>query len=134
MAATRLRRTFQYPTESDDEDAVEQGMDEQGIHILPVLTSQMPRFTLPPHPTVLAQSIIYHNTPTRPRTPHLHALSTRHLLDTHLHRAPLRASHRPRNTPPPAAHEHLDVALQLMRNNEFRRKRIHAIFLTAAAC
>jgi hypothetical protein len=31
MAATRLRRTFQYPSESDDEDAVEQGMDEQGI-------------------------------------------------------------------------------------------------------
>ncbi|KAF1921808.1 hypothetical protein BDU57DRAFT_467650 [Ampelomyces quisqualis] len=29
MAATRLRRTFHYPTESDDEDAVEQGMDEQ---------------------------------------------------------------------------------------------------------
>ncbi|KAF2035536.1 hypothetical protein EK21DRAFT_107061 [Setomelanomma holmii] len=28
MAATRLRRTFQYPSESDDEDAVEQGMDE----------------------------------------------------------------------------------------------------------
>ncbi|PVH93412.1 hypothetical protein DM02DRAFT_619292 [Periconia macrospinosa] len=29
MAATRLRRTFQYPSESDDEDAVEEGMDEQ---------------------------------------------------------------------------------------------------------
>ncbi|KAF2833837.1 hypothetical protein CC86DRAFT_365628 [Ophiobolus disseminans] len=29
MAAARLRRTFQYPSESDDEDAVEQGMDEQ---------------------------------------------------------------------------------------------------------
>ncbi|KAJ4357899.1 uncharacterized protein N0V89_002476 [Didymosphaeria variabile] len=28
-AATRLRRTFQYPSESDDEDAVEAGMDEQ---------------------------------------------------------------------------------------------------------
>jgi hypothetical protein len=37
MAATRLRRTFQYPTESDDEDAVEQGMDEQGIHPLTLL-------------------------------------------------------------------------------------------------
>ncbi|KAF2635145.1 hypothetical protein P280DRAFT_437611 [Massarina eburnea CBS 473.64] len=29
MAATRLRRTFHYPTESSDEDAVEEGMDEQ---------------------------------------------------------------------------------------------------------
>ncbi|KAH7084984.1 hypothetical protein BKA63DRAFT_7323 [Paraphoma chrysanthemicola] len=29
MAAARLRRTFQYPSESDDEDAVEQGMDEK---------------------------------------------------------------------------------------------------------
>ncbi|KAF2256339.1 hypothetical protein BU26DRAFT_472519 [Trematosphaeria pertusa] len=29
MAATRLRRTFHYPSESDDEDAVEAGMDEQ---------------------------------------------------------------------------------------------------------
>ncbi|PSN64008.1 hypothetical protein BS50DRAFT_576634 [Corynespora cassiicola Philippines] len=27
--AARLRRTFQYPSESDDEDAVEAGMDEQ---------------------------------------------------------------------------------------------------------
>jgi hypothetical protein len=35
MAATRLRRTFQYPSESDDEDAVEQGMDEQGTYSLP---------------------------------------------------------------------------------------------------
>ncbi|KAF2652484.1 hypothetical protein K491DRAFT_695564 [Lophiostoma macrostomum CBS 122681] len=28
MATTRLRRTFQYPADSDDEDAVEEGMDE----------------------------------------------------------------------------------------------------------
>jgi hypothetical protein len=35
MAATRLRRTFQYPSESDDEDAVEQGMDEQGTYAFP---------------------------------------------------------------------------------------------------
>jgi hypothetical protein len=34
MAATRLRKTFHYPTESDDEDAVEQGMDEQGKYLL----------------------------------------------------------------------------------------------------
>lgn len=37
MAATRLRKTFQYPSESDDEDAVEQGMDEQGTRILPFI-------------------------------------------------------------------------------------------------
>ncbi len=30
MAAQRLRKTFKYPSESDDEDAVEAGMDEQG--------------------------------------------------------------------------------------------------------
>ncbi|CAI6338389.1 unnamed protein product [Periconia digitata] len=29
MAAARLRKTFQYPSESDTEDAVEEGMDEQ---------------------------------------------------------------------------------------------------------
>ncbi|KAF1960162.1 hypothetical protein CC80DRAFT_489374 [Byssothecium circinans] len=29
MAATRLRHTFHYPTESSDEDAVEEGMDER---------------------------------------------------------------------------------------------------------
>ncbi|KAH9876329.1 hypothetical protein J1614_004208 [Plenodomus biglobosus] len=29
MAAQRLRKTFKYPSESDDEDAVEHGMDEQ---------------------------------------------------------------------------------------------------------
>ncbi|KAJ4365154.1 hypothetical protein N0V83_008772 [Neocucurbitaria cava] len=29
MAAQRLRKTFKYPSESDDEDAVEAGMDEQ---------------------------------------------------------------------------------------------------------
>ena len=36
MAAQRLRKTFKYPSESDDEDAVEAGMDEQG-HNLPSL-------------------------------------------------------------------------------------------------
>lgn len=30
MATSQLRRTFKYPSESDDEDAVEAGMDEQG--------------------------------------------------------------------------------------------------------
>jgi len=29
MTSTRLRRTFNYPTESEDEDAVEEGMDEK---------------------------------------------------------------------------------------------------------
>ncbi|KAF2872480.1 hypothetical protein BDV95DRAFT_492341 [Massariosphaeria phaeospora] len=29
MASTRLRRTFHYPTDSEDDDAVEEGMDEQ---------------------------------------------------------------------------------------------------------
>jgi hypothetical protein len=30
VAAQRLRKTFKYPSESDDEDTVEAGMDEQG--------------------------------------------------------------------------------------------------------
>jgi hypothetical protein len=30
IATQRLRKTFKYPSESDDEDAVEAGMDEQG--------------------------------------------------------------------------------------------------------
>ncbi|KAF2127282.1 hypothetical protein P153DRAFT_377535 [Dothidotthia symphoricarpi CBS 119687] len=38
MAATRLRRTFQYPSESDDEDAVEQGMDEQASFLATAYT------------------------------------------------------------------------------------------------
>ncbi|KAL5402071.1 hypothetical protein PMIN03_010967 [Paraphaeosphaeria minitans] len=39
-AATRLRRTFHYPSESDDEDAVEAGMDEQDqAHLLTTLST-----------------------------------------------------------------------------------------------
>ena len=30
VAAQRLRKTFKYPTEFDDEDTIEAGMDEQG--------------------------------------------------------------------------------------------------------
>lgn len=33
MASTRLRRTFHYPSESDDEETLEQGMDEQGTFL-----------------------------------------------------------------------------------------------------
>ncbi|KAH4259003.1 hypothetical protein HBI04_106550 [Parastagonospora nodorum] len=41
MAATRLRKTFQYPSESDDEDAVEQGMDEQDQdHLISTLSAR----------------------------------------------------------------------------------------------
>jgi hypothetical protein len=36
MAATRLRRTFHYPSDTDDDDTVEQGMDAQG-KVLPLL-------------------------------------------------------------------------------------------------
>jgi hypothetical protein len=103
MAATRLRRTFQYPTESDDEDAVEQGMDEQGM-ILPYTIRSYISYT---HPLQSSRAKFNLTPTTRPRTPHLHALRARHLLDTHLHRAALRAPHRPRNTLHPAAHEHL---------------------------
>jgi hypothetical protein len=35
-ATQRLRKTFKYPSESDDEDAVEAGMDEQGNASLPI--------------------------------------------------------------------------------------------------
>jgi hypothetical protein len=45
MAATRLRRTFQYPSESDDEDAVEQGMDEQGTYCVQIPATQTLRLT-----------------------------------------------------------------------------------------
>jgi hypothetical protein len=31
IAAQRLRKTFKYPSDSDDEDAVEAGMDAQGL-------------------------------------------------------------------------------------------------------
>jgi hypothetical protein len=34
MAATRVRRTFNYPAESEDDDAVEEGMDEKGNTLL----------------------------------------------------------------------------------------------------
>lgn len=36
VAAQRLRKTFKYPSESDDENTVEAGMDEQGMP-LPLL-------------------------------------------------------------------------------------------------
>ncbi|CAO2658647.1 Nn.00g063700.m01.CDS01 [Neocucurbitaria sp. VM-36] len=40
MAAQRLRKTFKYPSESDDEDAVEAGMDEQDkAHLISTLAS-----------------------------------------------------------------------------------------------
>ncbi|KAH7389299.1 hypothetical protein DE146DRAFT_738643 [Phaeosphaeria sp. MPI-PUGE-AT-0046c] len=40
MAATRLRRTFHYPSESSDEDAIEQGMDEQDqTHLISTLAA-----------------------------------------------------------------------------------------------
>lgn len=49
VATQRLRKTFKYPSESDDEDAVEAGMDEQGtyfrIHPIPnpgILTAKKP--------------------------------------------------------------------------------------------
>jgi hypothetical protein len=38
IAAQRLRKTFKYPTESDDEDAIEAGMDEQGLSTSPFLS------------------------------------------------------------------------------------------------
>ncbi len=39
MAAQRLRKTFKYPSASDDEDAVEEGMDEQGPSAHPILST-----------------------------------------------------------------------------------------------
>jgi hypothetical protein len=41
VAAQRLRKTFKYPSESDDEDAVEAGMDEQGTCFPPPCTPPM---------------------------------------------------------------------------------------------
>jgi hypothetical protein len=34
IAAQRLRKTFKYPSDSDDEEAVEAGMDQQGTYSL----------------------------------------------------------------------------------------------------
>jgi hypothetical protein len=41
IAAQRLRKTFKYPSDSDEEDAVEAGMDAQGL-------SPFLRLPLPP--------------------------------------------------------------------------------------
>jgi hypothetical protein len=74
MAATRLRRTFHYPTESDDEDAVEQGMDEQGTHI--------PSYTLSHFPSLY---ILTHTLFTPSTDPHLdqtHLISSLSAHDT----------------------------------------------------
>ncbi|CAN9257590.1 unnamed protein product [Alternaria alternata] len=44
-AAQRLRKTFKYPSESDDEDTIEAGMDEQAtaytLYFLPLPPTQM---------------------------------------------------------------------------------------------
>ncbi|KAF2441798.1 hypothetical protein P171DRAFT_366171 [Karstenula rhodostoma CBS 690.94] len=69
-AATRLRRTFQYPSESDDEDAVEAGMDEQDqATLLTTLSTHDTRTTstythlllvLPLLPIVLYIPLLFH--------------------------------------------------------------------------
>jgi hypothetical protein len=41
-AAQRLRKTFKYPSESDDEDTIEAGMDEQGSILPPPATHPVP--------------------------------------------------------------------------------------------
>jgi hypothetical protein len=73
MAASRLRRTFQYPSESGDEDAVEHGMDEQGTFFLPPLpplphthpytaTHSQSTLTRPTDQTALLQNLSTHDT------------------------------------------------------------------------
>ena len=49
-AAQRLRKTFKYPSESDDEDAVEAGMDEQGTFSISPSPSPFP-FYFPTTPS-----------------------------------------------------------------------------------
>lgn len=76
-ATQRLRKTFKYPSESDDEDAVEAGMDEQGTYPLPIhsyiLTFPPPKKKNPPctnHQTkqtdraALLQTLSAHDTST----------------------------------------------------------------------
>ncbi|KAF1849831.1 uncharacterized protein K460DRAFT_399940 [Cucurbitaria berberidis CBS 394.84] len=73
MAAQRLRKTFKYPSESDDEDAVEAGMDEQDqAHLISSLsshdTSATHTYTLALLVLPLAPTILY--------LPRLFSLST----------------------------------------------------------
>jgi UDP:flavonoid glycosyltransferase YjiC (YdhE family) len=67
-AATRLRRTFQYPSESDDEDAVEAGMDAQGTTFPP---SHPPRKLRPPDQADLLTNLSTHDTRTTSTYTHL---------------------------------------------------------------
>jgi hypothetical protein len=68
MAAARLRRTFHYPTESDDEDAVEAGMDEQGTqHSLHIWKHS---YATPTYPYILFKHSNFPNITLHP-LPHL---------------------------------------------------------------
>jgi hypothetical protein len=119
MAATRLRKTFQYPTESDDEDAVEQGMDEQG--------------TFSPLEKKAHFSLLQLTPTARSRSPHLHPLRARHIHDTHLHAPPQRTPPRPRSPAHPSAHRHLYRHTESRSDSKFPRKRVHAVLPPAGA-
>lgn len=161
MAATRLRRTFHYPSESDDEDAVEEGMDERGtyksssqiLHIF-IISQGRPQYStsvtqafpvstttsLPPHrlltfttssPPSPTYQLTFHPRPIRP---HLHPLLTRHLLNPHIHPPPVRAPTRPRLIPHPTPRHPLDFPFHGPGDFEFPGKCVCAVFFAAAAC
>jgi hypothetical protein len=78
VAAQRLRKTFKYPSESDDEDTVEAGMDEQGtLYSLP-----------PPIPALLTAL-------HRPHSPTPDPQHTRHVHNAYIHALPPRATVAP---------------------------------------
>lgn len=110
MATQRLRKTFKYPSASDDEDAVEEGMDEQGTedkHTLPASphirtssshnTNRAKRLNPPPHPQTKQQSY----PSSRPTTPQRHT-PTRSCCSCSPSPPPSYTS-RSSSTPPPSS-------------------------------
>jgi len=116
VAAQRLRKTFKYPSESDDEDTVEAGMDEQG--------------TLPSPPCLIPALLTGIH---RPRSPTPNPQHTRHVHDAHIYALPSRATVAPHAPLHPAALRPIDPPDQSSRYREPASNSVYLILPATTA-
>jgi len=116
VAAQRLRKTFKYPSESDDEDTVEAGMDEQGI--LPSPLCLIPALLTELH---------------RPRSPTPNSQHTRHIHDAHIYALPPCATLTPHTPIHPAAIRPVHPPNQSSLYREFASNSVYIIFFAVTA-
>lgn len=129
IAAQRLRKTFKYPSESDDEATVEAGMDKQGTRILPSLyTYDESAYTYMIYKSYLSTKETITNISTyRPRNPHLHAFHTRHFFHALLHATPSHPASRTDPLLPTTALPHLHSGSKSRSYRKSPRNRIYAV-------